>query len=50
MSTIHQRLRDERGLAASVASFRRYVNANIPEEARHSQVTVWNPRPAEAGE
>ena len=47
MSTIHQRLRDERGLAAS---FRRYVNANVPEEARRSQVTVWNPRPAEAGE
>jgi hypothetical protein len=50
MSTIHQRLCDERGLAASVASFRRYVTANIPEEARRSQVTVWNPRPAEAGE
>jgi transposase len=50
MSTIHQRLRDERGLAASVASFRRYVAANVPEEARRSQVTVWNPRPAEAGE
>jgi len=50
MSTIHQRLRDERGLAASVASFRRYVNANIPEETRRSQVTVWNPHPAEAGE
>ena len=28
MSTIHQRLRDERGLAAGVASFRRYVAAN----------------------
>jgi transposase len=50
MSTIHQRLRDERGLAASVASFRRYVNANVPEEIRRSQVTVWNPHPAEAGE
>ena len=50
MSTIHQRLRDERGLAASVASFRRYVNANLPEEIRRSQVTVWNPHPAEAGE
>ena len=50
MSTVHQRLRDERGLAASVASFRRYVAANIPEEIRRSQVTVWNPRPAEAGE
>jgi len=50
MSTIHQRLRDERGLAASVASFRRYVAACVPEEARRSQVTVWNPQPAEAGE
>jgi transposase len=50
MSTIHQRLRDERGLAASVASFRRYVNANLPEEIRRSQVTVRNPHPAEAGE
>ena len=50
MSTIHQRLRDERGLAASVASLRRYVNANVPEEIRRSQVTVWNPYPAEAGE
>ena len=50
MSTIHQRLRDERGLAASVASFRRYVSANLPEEARRSQVTVWNPHQAEAGE
>ena len=50
MSTIHQRLRDEHGLAASVASFRRYVAANVPEEARRSQVTVWSPRLAEAGE
>jgi transposase len=50
MSTIWQRLRDERGLAASVASFRRYVAANVPEEARRSQVTVWSPRQAEAGE
>jgi transposase len=50
MSTIHQRLRDEHGLAASVASFRRYVAANLPEETRRSQVTVWNPYQAEAGE
>jgi transposase len=50
MSTVHQRLRDEHGLAAGVASFRRYVTANVPEEARRSQVTVWSPRPAEAGE
>jgi len=50
MSTICQRLRDEHGLAASVASFRRYVAANVPEEARRSQVVVWSPRQAEAGE
>src|ERR1039457_3258469 len=41
---------DEGGVAPSVASFRRYVNANVPEEARRAQVTVWNPHPAEAGE
>ena len=40
VATIHQRLRDERGLAVSVASLRRYVAANLPEEARRSQVTV----------
>ena len=50
MSAIHQRLRDEHGLAASVASFRRYVTANIPEEGRRSQVVVWSPRQAGAGE
>jgi hypothetical protein len=49
MSTIHQRLRDEHGLAARVASFRRYVAANVLEEARRSAVTVWSPRRAEAG-
>ena len=50
MATIHQRLRDERGLAVSVASFRRYVAANLPEEARRSQVRVLRPNPAEPGE
>ena len=50
MSTIHQRLRDEQGLAVSVASFRRYVNANVPEEIRRARVRVWNPNPAGAGE
>ena len=50
MSTVHQRLRDEHGLAVSVQSFRRYVAANVPEETRRAQVRVWNPRPAEAGE
>ena len=50
MSTIHQRLRDEHGLAVSVQSFRRYVAANVPEEVRRAQVRVLDPRPAEAGE
>jgi hypothetical protein len=42
MSTVHQRLQDEHGLAASVASLRRYIAANVPEETRRSQVTVWS--------
>jgi transposase len=50
MSTIHQRLRDEHGLAVSVQSLRRYVAANVPEEVRRTQVRVLDPRPAEAGE
>jgi len=49
MATIHQRLRDEKGLAVSVASFRRYVAANLPEEARRSQVRVLRPSAAEPG-
>jgi transposase len=39
-ATIHQRLRDEHGLDASVASFRRWVRANLPEELRRSAVRV----------
>ena len=39
-ATIHQRLADERGLDASVASLRRWVRANLPEDARRAQVTV----------
>jgi transposase len=39
-ATIHQRLRDEHGLAASVASLRRYVAAMLPEELRRAQVVV----------
>jgi transposase len=44
-ATIHQRLRDEHGLAASVASFRRWVAANLPEEARRAQVRVLGETP-----
>jgi hypothetical protein len=50
MPAIHQRLRDDEGLAVSVQSLRRYIAANVPEELRRSQVTVYNPHPAEAGE
>jgi transposase len=39
-ATIHQRLRDEQGLEASVASLRRYVAAMLPEEVRRAQVVV----------
>ena len=39
-ATIHQRLRDEQGLAASVASVKRWVAANLPEEVRRDRVTV----------
>ena len=49
VATVHQRLRDERGLAVSVASLRRYVAANLPEETRRSQVKVLRPWPAEPG-
>ena len=44
-ATIHQRLRDERGLVASVASFRRWVRANLPEETRRAQVRVLGDTP-----
>ena len=33
VSTIHQRLRDNHGLAASESSLRRWINANLAEEA-----------------
>jgi transposase len=45
VATIWQRLRDEHGLEASVASLRRYVRANLPEEARRSRVTVLREDP-----
>jgi transposase len=50
VATIHQRLAGERGLAASVASLRRYVAANLPEEARRSQVRVLRLDPPEPGQ
>ncbi len=48
VSVIHQRLADEEGLEASVASVRRYVRAHFGEGARR-EVQVWRP-PLPAGE
>jgi transposase len=46
VSTIWQRLRDERGLQASIASFRRYIWATMPDrDAVRGQVTVRKPDP-----
>lgn len=49
-ATIHQRLRDEHDLAVSIASLRRYVAANLPEEVKADQVRVLNPHPPAPGE
>ncbi len=49
MSVIHQRLRDEHGLEASVASLRRYMRAHFPTEVRRGEVIIWRP-PIDAGE
>jgi transposase len=48
-ATIHQRLRDEHGLRASVASVKRYVAANLAEEIRRDRVVVLRD-PVAAGE
>jgi len=49
VSTIHQRLVDEQQLEASVASLRRWVGGNLPEEARRAQVRVLRPGPVQPG-
>ncbi|MBV9923042.1 MAG: hypothetical protein JOY78_19635 [Pseudonocardia sp.] len=43
VATIHQRLRDEHGLDASVASVRRWVRANLPEPARAGHGAARHP-------
>ena len=50
VKTIWQRLCDEHGLAASYASLRRYVAANVPEEVRREQVRVLRLAPRQPGE
>ncbi|WP_231644893.1 IS21 family transposase [Sciscionella sediminilitoris] len=43
--TIWQRLADEHGLVASVASLKRYIAANLPEDDRRARVTVLREDP-----
>ena len=49
LATIHQRLRDEHGLAVSVASLRRYVRAEFAEETAAERATVLRDDPPRAG-
>ncbi|MDQ2710256.1 MAG: hypothetical protein M3Z25_22690 [Actinomycetota bacterium] len=49
VSTIHQRLVHEHGLNASVASLRRWVGGNLPEEARRARVRVLRPGTVKPG-
>ena len=45
VSTIHQRLRDDHGLAASESSLRRYIAANFDEEVKRDAVRVLRETP-----
>lgn len=49
VTTVHQRMRDEHGLAVGVSSFRLYVADVFPDEANRDRVTVLRPD-VEAGE
>jgi transposase len=48
-TTVHQRLRDEHGLAVGISSFRRFVASEFPDQSRRDRVTVLRPDVA-AGE
>lgn len=45
ITTIHQRLRDNLGLSASESSLRRFINANLAEEAKRNAVVVLRETP-----
>lgn len=49
-STVWQRLRDEEGLAVSLASFRRYLYEHLPEEVARNRVTVLKDDPPPGAE
>jgi hypothetical protein len=43
VTTVHQRLRDEHGLAVGISSFRRYVDAEFGDDSTRDRVTVLRP-------
>ena len=43
VTTVHQRLRDEHGLAVGISSFRTYVAAEFPDSTDRDKVTVLRP-------
>lgn len=43
VTTVHQRLRDERGLTVGISSFRRYVTLEFGDRPSPDAVTVWRP-------
>lgn len=45
VATIHQRLRDEKGLEASVASLRRYIRTEFPDREARARLTVLKDDP-----
>jgi transposase len=45
VATIHQRLRDEQGLAASASSLRRYIHGEFAEEEAAAEATVLRDDP-----
>lgn len=43
VATVHQRLRDEHGLAVGISSFRRFVASEFPDSSIRDKVTVLRP-------
>jgi len=50
ITTIHQRLRDDRGLVASESSLRRFITANFAEEVARAAVVVLRDTPPPGSE
>ncbi|MDP9389146.1 MAG: IS21 family transposase [Actinomycetota bacterium] len=43
VATVHQRMRDEHGLAVGISSFRRFVASEFPDSSLRERVTVLRP-------